>query len=78
MVHTKGESCIKQGIFGGEKGNKDDRLQRALDDAILKGREKVPNGDLLVNVRIDHNMVDGKFGKTDCIFVEGDLVSIKK
>lgn len=75
-AHTKGESCYTK-VLWWTLGHTDDRLQRAMDDAIKKGREKIKDGDLLVNVRI--SLTENSFGfRTNCYEVEGDLVSITK
>lgn len=76
-AHVKGESCFKTITFF-TLGNTDDRLQRAMDDAIQKGREKVPSGDLLVNVRISMSAFSVPFYHKNCYEVEGDLVSLDK
>ena len=54
----------------------DDRLKRAIDDAIANGHEKGLDGDLLVNVRADHSWWSALVYGQDCIKVEGDLISL--
>lgn len=74
-AHVKGESCFKTITFF-TLGNTDDRLQRAMDDAIQKGRKDITSGDLLVNVRISMSSFNAPFYHKNCYEVEGDLVSI--
>lgn len=74
---TTGDSCIKY-ILGFPIGHSDDRIQRAMDDAIKNGRTKGLDGDLLVNTRIDMSLFHIPFYAKNCVNVEGDLVSIKK
>jgi hypothetical protein len=77
MARTEGDSCIHQVLFV-PVGDKDDRIQRAMDDSIQNGRQRGVDGDILVNVRINHSAWSvGVYGQ-DCISVEGDLVSIDK
>ena len=75
--NVKGESCIHQVLFV-PVGHSDDRIQRAMDSAISVGQNKGLDGDLLVNVRINHRVWSvGLYGQ-DCIEVEGDLVALDK
>lgn len=74
--HVKGDSCIHTVILL-PFGPSDDRLQRAMDDAIARGQKKGLDGDLLVNVRINHSAWSLLAYGQDCIFVEGDLVALK-
>ncbi|GLR63385.1 hypothetical protein [Marinospirillum insulare] len=76
-AHVKGESCFQTITFF-TLGNTDDRLQRAMDDAIQKGRKNVSSGDLLVNVRINMSSFNVPFYHKNCYEVEGDLVSLDK
>ncbi len=77
-VKAKGESCIRHFIII-PIGSSDDRIQRAMDDAIGNGHKKGLDGDLLVNVRMDWNhwYIPFIYGE-DCVIVEGDLVKLKK
>lgn len=75
-AHVKGESCFQTITFF-TLGNTDDRLQRAMDDAIQKGRENVSSGDLLVNVRINMSSFNVPFYHKNCYEVEGDLISLE-
>ena len=72
---TEGETCIHM-IFLLPFGHFDDRLQRAVDDAIRNGQESGSDGDLLVNVRIDQSSWTTLLYGQDCISVEGDLVKV--
>ena len=76
-VKAEGESCIKTFIII-PVGNKDDRIQRAMDDAIENGHQNGLDGDLLVNVRIDWSswVIPLLYGE-DCVTVKGDLVKLK-
>ncbi len=77
-VKTLGDSCISTVIIF-PIGNQDDRIQRAMDDAIKNGHTKGLDGDLLVNARIDLTAwyIPLLFGQ-NCVTVEGDLVKISK
>jgi hypothetical protein len=75
--HVEGSSCIHN-IFIIPVGHFDDRLQRAMDDAITNGHELGISGDILVNVRIDHRSWTAILYGQDCVVVEGDLVKIGK
>jgi hypothetical protein len=77
-VKAFGDSCITTVIFF-PVGNQDDRIQRAMDDAINNGHSKGLDGDLLVNARIDLTAwyVPFLVGQ-NCVTVEGDLVKITK
>ena len=77
-VKTLGDSCISTVIIF-PIGNQDDRIQRAMDDAIKNGHTKGLDGDLLVNARIDLTAwyIPLLFGQ-NCVTVEGDLVKITK
>lgn len=76
-VRVKGSSCLKT-ILSITFGDGQDRLQRAMDNAIRKGQELNIDGDLLVNVRIDQVTSGYIIGSTNCIVVEGDLVRLRK
>jgi hypothetical protein len=78
MARTEGESCIHTVIIF-PVGSVDDRIQRAMDDAIQNGRKNGLDGDLLVNARInlEHWYFPLVYGQ-NCITVEGDLVSVAK
>ncbi len=59
----------------------DARIQRAMDEAILYGQRKGIDGDMLVNVRIDHEVYAERYllifkKYFSCITVSGDLVKI--
>ncbi len=69
---VKGKSCLTNFIF--TFGAKDDRLRRAMDDAIERGQKKRIDGDLLVNVRIE--VTNPPF--QNCIVVTGNLVKVIK
>ena len=77
-VKAEGDSCISTVIIF-PIGNQDDRIQRAMDDAIKNGHTKGLDGDLLVNARIDVTSwyIPLLFGQ-NCVTVEGDLVKISK
>jgi hypothetical protein len=75
LAKTEGDSCIHHVLFF-PIGSIDDRIQRAMDDAIQNGRAKGLDGDLLVNVRINHRAWWALLYGQDCIEIEGDLVSI--
>lgn len=74
---VEGNSCIHS-VFFLPMGHSDDRLQRAMDDAISNGQKEGLDGDLLVNVRINHNAWSAIIYGQDCVIVEGDLVKINK
>jgi len=74
-VSTKGETCIKN-ILGISLGDKDARIQRAMDAAIKNGHNSGIDGDLLVNVRIENIANSFVFYGYDCVVVSGDLVKI--
>lgn len=76
-VQTEGQSCIRTFIII-PVGNHDDRIQRAMDDAIKNGQNKGVDGDLLVNARIDLSawFIPFIYGQ-DCVKVKGDLVKLK-
>lgn len=71
-----GDTCIHS-VFFIPIGHFSDRLQRAVDDAIENGHEKGLDGDLLVNVRIDHSAWTSIIYGQNCIKVKGDLVQLK-
>lgn len=72
---VKGDSCIHHVLFI-PIGASDDRIQRAMDDAISTGQRRGTDGDLLVNARINHEAWSiGIYGQ-DCIEVTGDLVAV--
>lgn len=77
-VRALGDSCIHTVILF-PIGNQDDRIQRAMDDAIKNGHSKGLDGDLLVNARIDITAwyLPFIYGQ-NCVKVEGDLVKITK
>ena len=74
---TRGEDCFKIGLRP-----YDSRLQRAMDDAIKNGQNKGIDGDILVNVRIDQEVISKNTGflgmpeMYNCMVVTGDLVKI--
>jgi hypothetical protein len=78
VAKTEGDSCIHT-VFIFPVGHSDDRIQRALDDAIQNGREKGLDGDLLVNARINSLVwyIPFIYGQ-NCVSVSGDLVSLQK
>lgn len=77
-ARTTGDSCIHIVFFFIPIGDFNDRIQRAMDNAIQNGRSRGLDGDLLVNTRIDHSAwTTGIYGQ-NCITVEGDLVTINK
>lgn len=78
VTKTEGETCIHTVIIF-PIGKFDDRIQRAMDNAINNGRSSGIDGDLLVNVRIEMNkwylpLIYGR----DCMRVEGDLVHLNR
>ncbi|MDH2918838.1 MAG: hypothetical protein PXX73_06570 [Sideroxydans sp.] len=75
--HVTGQSCIHS-VFFIPLGHFDDRIQRAMDEAIASGQTAGLDGDVLVNVRIDHNVWSVILYGQNCVSVEGDLVKIKK
>lgn len=75
IARTEGDTCIHS-IFLIPVGHFDDRLRRALDDAILNGRKRGLDGDLLVNARVNQTIWTTFIYGQDCVSVEGDLVSI--
>ena len=72
---TEGESCMVLFVFI-PLGDMDNRIKRAMDNAIANGREAGNDGDLLVNVRIERNWFTLLIFASDCIVVKGDLVKI--
>ena len=81
-VRVKGEDCIHRGAISDEA-----RIQRAMDNAIRNGQQKLPDADLLVNVTIENTFparveqdpflpikVSNAY---DCIEVTGELVRLK-
>lgn len=75
---TSGDSCIHIVLFFIPIGDFNDRIQRAMDDAIQNGRDRGLDGDLLVNTRIDNTAWTAGIYGQNCITVEGDLVTIDK
>jgi hypothetical protein len=75
-VRVKGDSCIHT-VFFIPIGHKDDRLQRAVDDAIHNGQDDGIDGDLLVNVRMDISAWSLLLYGQNCVKVSGDLVRIE-
>lgn len=78
VAKTEGDSCVHTVIIF-PVGRFDDRIQRAMDDAIENGRSRGLDGDLLVNARIEVEQwyIPFLYGQ-NCINVSGDLVSLKK
>ena len=76
-THVEGESCIHYITFI-PVGNFQNRIQEAMDDAIMNGKKKGINGDLLLNARIYHKHWWLLLYGQDCWVVEGDLVKVKK
>ncbi len=74
--HVEGESCIYFITFI-PFGNFQDRIQEAMDDAIMNGKKKGINGDVLLNTRIYHRHWWALLYGQDCWIVEGDLVKVK-
>jgi len=77
-ARTSGESCIHIFLAIIPIGDFDDRIQRAMDNAIQNGRNRGLDGDLLVNTRIEVNAWTALIYGQNCVSVEGDLVSIDK
>ncbi|MBV2129226.1 hypothetical protein [Arsukibacterium indicum] len=85
---TTGKSCylVNMVTLAYISGPKDNLLQRAMDDAIRNGQQSGIDGDLLVNTRIERKTEYKEKGegffkvreRYECVFVEGDLVKIKK
>lgn len=75
--HVDGKSCIHYILFI-PVGHYDDRIQRAMDDAIANGQDRGLAGDLLVNVRMDLSTWSVLIYGKNCVNVEGDLVSVNK
>jgi len=76
-VRTVGKTCIKS-VLGIAWGEVEDRLQLAMDDAIITGQNSGLDGDLLVNVRISEKYSNYVVYGSSCLTVAGDLVQIKK
>ena len=74
-AEVEGDTCIHT-ILLLPVGYTSDRLQRAMDDAIKNGHDKGVDGDLLVNVRIDHSNWSAVIYGQDCVSVSGDLVKL--
>ena len=75
--HVEGESCIHYITFI-PFGNFQNRIQEAMDNAIINGRKKGIDGDILLNTRIYHkSWWLGLYGQ-NCWIVEGDLVKLEK
>lgn len=75
-VRTEGKTCIKS-VLGFAWGDVEDRLQLAMDDAIISGQNSGLDGDLLVNVRISEKYSNYVVYGSSCLTVTGDLVKIK-
>ena len=75
-VRTEGETCIRS-FLGIEWGDTDDRLQRAMDDAIREGQDQGIDGDILANVRIQSESFSLIIYGSNCMTVSGDLVKIE-
>ena len=77
-AHTEGETCINT-ILIFSFGNRQNRIQEAMDNAINNGKKRGIQGDLLLNSRIYWNdwYIPFIYGR-NCITVEGDLVKVKK
>lgn len=86
-TYVKGKSCYRANLYtlAYISGPQDNRLQRAMDNAIRNGQSQGIDGDLLVNVRIERKTEytdSGNFFETkkrfECVVVEGDLVKVAK
>jgi len=75
--HVKGESCIHSVLLI-PFGNFQNRIQEAEDNAIMNGRKKGLDGDLLLNTRIYSKSWTFVLYGQNCVIVEGDLVKVKK
>ena len=87
---VKGEACIEVDPETLEyiSGPKDNRMQRAMDDAITKGNEQGFEGDILINVRIENKtlFLEGEkewwqtsnLRRMECVEVSGELVSLER
>lgn len=76
-VKTTGKSSVTY-FFNLRLTSSKDLLQKAMDEAIEKGRKNGVDGDLLVNVRIEHKTTSF-FGVQKFIYkVTGDLVKVSK
>jgi len=75
-THVEGKSCIHYITFI-PVGNFQNRIQEAMDNAIMNGKKKGINGDVLLNTRIYHRSWWAILYGQDCWIVEGDLVKVK-
>ena len=87
---VKGEACIEVDPDTLEyiSGPKDNRIQRAMDNAINKGNDQGFEGDILINVRIENKTFNvspekkvrlfSKPKRMECVVVSGELVSLSK
>jgi hypothetical protein len=74
---VKGDACAKY-FLGFSINQKDDLLQRAVDNAIADGHSKGLDGDLLVNVRMKQDSTSLIIYNSYCVEASGDLVKITK
>ena len=75
--HVVGDTCIHHILLIPLWGAREDRLNRAIDDAIANGHKTGLDGDLLVNVRVDTTLWTTIVYGQNCWVVEGDLVKIR-
>jgi|GEM_PF-915106 len=85
---VKGQSCIEvdPGTLEYISGPRDNRIQRAMDEAIANGHDQGFKGDVLINVRVREKTVmvpppKKKIGastrRMECILVSGELVELE-
>jgi len=74
---VEGEDCTAI-IFIFPVGNSDDKIQRAMDNAIENGHKQGLKGNVLVDTRIDSSFfyIPYLFGQ-NCVKVKGSLVKLK-
>ena len=78
QTKSSGEDCYKA---GGKPNNL--RVQRAVENAIKNAHDNGVKGDILVNVKIEQQMIEKRTGRFwslephNCIIVTGNLVKLK-
>ena len=86
---VKGQSCIEvdRGSLEYISGPKENRIQRAMDEAIASGHDQGFRGDVLINVRIREKTVmlpppkkriGASSRRMECIIVSGELVELER
>jgi len=85
---VKGQSCIEVDPSSLEylSGPRENRIQRAMDEAIANGHDQGFKGDVLINVRVREktmmvpppkNRIGGSTRRMECIIVSGELVELE-